>query len=147
MSNVNITSSECAWAHFEVKVLGRVVKGLRGFSFKKTVEKEHLYGAGNQPLDIMIGNTKYEGNIKLLGFEVDALNKAAGIAQFGDITEVPHELIVITCSYRRRITDAISTYTATGVAFTENGVDLEQNAKNREITLPFIAMNIDFTVV
>jgi hypothetical protein len=147
MSNVNITTSECAWSHFEVKVLGRVIKGLRGFSFKKTVEKEHLYGAGDDPLDIITGNKKYEGNIKLLGFEVDALNKAAGIAQFGDITEVPHELIVITCSYKRRITDSVKTYTATGVAFTENGVDLEQNAKHREITLPFIAMNIDFMVL
>jgi hypothetical protein len=147
MSNVNITTSECAWSHFEVKVLGRVIKGLRGFSFKKTVEKEHLYGAGDDPLDIITGNKKYEGNIKLLGFEVDALNKAAGIAQFGDITEVPHELIVITCSYKRRITDSVKTYTATGVAFTENGVDLEQNAKHREITLPFIAMNIDFRVL
>jgi hypothetical protein len=147
MSNVNITTSECAWSHFEVKVLGRVIKGLRGFSFKKTVEKEHLYGAGDDPLDIITGNKKYEGNIKLLGFEVDALNKAAGLAQFGDITEVPHELIVITCSYKRRITDSVKTYTATGVAFTENGVDLEQNAKHREITLPFIAMNIDFMVL
>jgi hypothetical protein len=147
MSNVNITTSECAWSHFEVKVLGRVIKGLRGFSFKKTVEKEHLYGAGDDPLDIMTGNKKYEGNIKLLGFEVDALNKAAGLAQFGDITEVPHELIVITCSYKRRITDSVKTYTASGVAFTENGVDLEQNAKHREITLPFIAMNIDFMVL
>ncbi len=147
MSNINITTSECAWSHFEVKVLGRTIKGLRGFSFKKTIEKEHLYGSGDEPLDIMGGNKKYEGNIKLLGFEVDAMNKAAGIAQFGDLTEIPHEAIVITCSYKRRITDTVKTYTATGVAFTENAVDLEQNAKHREITLPFIAMNIDFTVL
>ncbi len=147
MANVNITSSECAWSHFELKVLSRVAKGLRGFSFKKTIEKEHLYGAGDDPLDIMTGNKKYEGNIKLLGFEVDGLNKAAMLAGYGDITEVPHEAIVITCSYKRRPTDSISSYTATGVAFTENGVDLEQNAKHREITLPFIAMNIDFSVL
>lgn len=147
MANVNITTSECAWSHFELKVLTRVAKGLRGFSFKKTVEKEHLYGAGDEPIDIMNGNKKYEGNVKLLGFEVDALNKAATTAGYGDITEVPHEAIVITCSFKRRITDPISSYTATGVAFTENGIDLEQNAKHREITLPYIAMNIDFTVL
>lgn len=147
MANVNITTSECAWSHFEVKVLTRVAKGLRGFSFKKTIEKEHLYGTGDEPLDIMTGNKKYEGNIKLLGFEVDALNKAATAAGFSDITEVPHEAVLINCSFKRRPTDAVSSYTATGVAFTENGVDLEQNAKHREITLPFIAMNIDFTVL
>lgn len=147
MANVNITTSECAWSKFEVKLLGRTIKGLRGFSFKKTVDKEHLYGAGDEPLDIMSGNKKYEGNIKILGFEADALNKAAQAAQYDDITEVPHELIVITCSYKKRLTDKIKTYTATGVAFTETGIDLEQNAKHREITLPFIAMNIDHTTL
>lgn len=147
MANVNITSSECAWAKFELKILGRVVKGLRGFELKKEVEKEHLYGAGDDPLDITAGNKKYTGNIKVLGFEADALNKTAAQAQFGDITEVPHEAIVITCSFKRRLTDPISTYTITGVAFTENGVSLNQNDKHREITLPFLAMNIDFTTL
>ncbi len=141
--NVNITSSECAWSSFEVKILGRVIKGLRGFSVKKTVEKEHLYGAGDEPMDIMSGNKKYEGSLKVLGFEADAMNKAATVAQFGDITEVPHELIVITIAYKKRITDPVRTYTATGVAFTESGLEMEQNAKHREVTLPFIAMNID----
>ena len=141
--NVNITSSECEWSSFEVKILGRVIKGLRGFSVKKTVEKEHLYGAGDEPMDIMSGNKKYEGSLKVLGFEADAMNKAATVAQFGDITEVPHELIVITIAYKKRITDPVRTYTATGVAFTESGLEMEQNAKHREVTLPFIAMNID----
>jgi hypothetical protein len=144
MANVNITTSECAWAQFELKILGRVVKGLRGFSFKKEVEKEHLFGAGDDPIDIMNGNKKYTGNVKLLGFEVDAMNKTANDAGYDDITEVPHEAIVITCSFKRRATDPIKTYTASAVAFTENGVDLEQNAKHREITLPWLAMNIDF---
>lgn len=144
MANVNITSSECAWAQFDLKVLGRSVKGLRGFSFKKEVEKEHLYGAGADPIDIMTGNTKCTGSIKLLGFEADQINKTALAAGYSDITEVPHELIVISCSYKRRITDTNKTYTVTGVAFTETGIDLEQNAKYREVTLPFIAMNIDF---
>ncbi len=146
MANVNITTSECAWAHFEVKILGRVIKGLRGFEFKKTVEKEYLFGSGDEPLDIMPGNKMYDGSIKLLGFEADGLNKAAALAGFGDFTEVPHEAVVISCSYKRRITDAMSNYTASGVSFKENSVSLEQNAKHREITIPFMAMNIEFTV-
>lgn len=140
--NTTITSKECAWAQFEMKVLDRTVKGLRGFSFKKTVEKEHLYGAGGEPIDIQDGNRKYEGNVKLLGFEVDAINKVASDAGYDDITEVPHEAIVITVSFKKRATDAIKTYVATGVSFTECGVDMEQNAKHREITLPYLAMNI-----
>jgi hypothetical protein len=140
--NVNITSSECAWSHFEIKILTRTIKGLRGFGFKKEVEKEHLYGAGDEAIDIQTGNKKSSGSIKVLGFEADAMNKAARLAGFEDITEVPHEAIVITCSYRKRLIDPISTYIASGVAFTESGVDMEQNAKHREITLPYLAMNV-----
>lgn len=141
MANINITSSECAWAHFEVKLLSKVIKGLRGFSTKKTVESEHIYGSGNEPIDIMKGNTKYEGNVKLLGFEADALNKAAQAAGYDDITEVPHELIVITISYKKRSTDSITTIVTSGVQFTEDGFEMEQGAKNREVTLPYIAMS------
>ena len=45
MANMNIKSSECAWHQTEVKVLGRTLTGIRGWEIKKTVEKEHLYGA------------------------------------------------------------------------------------------------------
>ncbi len=140
--NVNITSKECAWSHFEVKVLGRTIKGLRGFAFKKSKEKEHLYGAGSEPLDIMEGNAKYDGNLKVLGFEADAMDKAAQDAGYEDITEVPHEAIVVTCSYKKRLTDKVKTYIATGVAFTETGLEMEQNAKHREVTIPFLAMSV-----
>ena len=139
--NINITSSECAWSNFEVKILNRVIKGLRGFESKKTVDAEHLYGAGSEPLDITKGNIKYEGNIKILGFEADAMNKAAQDAGYDDITEVPHELIVIAISFKRRPTDKIKSIVSTGVQFLEDGVSMEQGAKNREITLPYIAMS------
>lgn len=138
--NVNITSSECAWANFEVQILNRRIKGLRGFESKKTVEAEHLYGAGMEPIDITKGNIKYEGNIKILGFEADAMNKAAQDAGYDDITEVPHELIIISISWKRRPTDKLKGYITTGVQFTEDAVSMEQGAKNREYTVPYIAM-------
>ncbi len=140
--NVNITSDECAWSRFEIKILGRTIKGLRGFGFKKEVEKELLFAAGDDAIDIMSGNKKGSGSIKVLGFEADAMNKAARDAGFDDITDVPHEAIVITCAYKKRAIDPIKTYVASGVAFTEAGTDLEQNAKFREITLPYLAMNV-----
>ena len=140
--NINITTSECAWSNFEVKILNRVIKGLRGFEAKKTVEAEHLLGSGDEPIDITKGPKKYEGNIKLLGFEADAMDKAAQDAGYDDITEVPHELIVISISYKRRITDKLKSYIVPGVQFMETGVSMEQGAKNREITLPYIAMGL-----
>lgn len=139
---VNITSEECAWSRFEIKILNRTIKGLRGFGFKKEVDTEHLFGSGDDPIDIQKGNKKPSGSIKVLGFEADAMNKAARDAGYEDITDVPHEAITITCSYKKRMSDPIKFYGAYGVAFSESGVDMEQGAKMREITLPYLAMSV-----
>ncbi|MGV9003956.1 hypothetical protein [Flavobacterium sp.] len=140
--NLNVTSSECDWAKFEVQILGRTVKGLRGFALKKEKDIEEVYGAGPDPLDLNEGNNKYSGSVKLLGFEVDAMNKAAKEAGYDDLTEVPHEALVLSLSFKKKITDALSTYTVRGLKFTEWGAELDQGAKHRETTLPFKAMSI-----
>jgi hypothetical protein len=136
------STKECAWAHVSVTVLSRTIVGLRGFEFKKTVEKEHLYAAGDSPIDIQTGNKKFEGSLKLLKFEVDMLNDAAVLAGYDDILEVPHRLITITCDYKKNANDPKRTITVEGVAFTELSRAMEQNAKMSEISLPLIAMNI-----
>lgn len=137
-------TKECAWSHVSVTLLGRTIVGLRGFEFKKTVEKEHLYGAGDLPIDIQSGNQKFEGNLKLLKFEVDLLNDAANAAQYNDILDVPHDQIVITCDYKKKENDTTRTITVSGVAFNELTTTMEQNAKMTEVTLPFLAMHIKY---
>ncbi|MFC3159000.1 hypothetical protein ACFOEQ_11075 [Chryseobacterium arachidis] len=92
----------------------------------------------------MRGNKKYEGSIKVLGFEADALNRAAKAAGFEDITDVPHEFITILISYKKNPADVLTTVTMSGVQFTEDGFEMEQGAKNREVSLPYIAMNREF---
>lgn len=136
------STSECAWSNISMKVLGRTITGLKGFSFKKGVEKEHIYAAGKDPVDIQSGNVKPEGNIKLLKYEVDLLNDAAQAAGYEDILEVPHDLILITCAFKKSKTDTIRTIEAQGVAFTELDYTMEQNAKNADITLPFLCMKV-----
>lgn len=140
--NLNVTSSECAFAQFEIKFLGRVIKGLRGFSLKKEKEIEEVYGAGQEPLDLNEGNNKYSGSIKVLGFEVDALNATAKAAGYDDLTEVPHEAATLTLSFKKRATDPLTTYTVRGVKMTEWSAEMDQGAKHRETTLPFKAMSI-----
>lgn len=139
---MSFSTKECAFKHVTITLLGRSIIGLRGFEFKKSVEKEELYGAGDEPIDIQSGNKKYDGNLKLLKYEVDQLNEAAQAAGFADLLEVPHEAIVITCQFKKTAQSASKTHTARGVAFTEMPFGLEQNAKNTEVTLPFIAMKI-----
>ena len=142
MPNANIRSSECAWHQSELKILGRVVKGLRGWEFKKTTEKEPIYGAGQHAIDIQEGNIKCDGNYKLLGFEVDAFNKAANIAGYDDITQVPHEAITGTIKFQKSKLDPVTIVSIIGCAFTEVGGAMEQGAKMREVTLPWISMDI-----
>ncbi len=141
MANMNIRSSECAWTQTEVKVLGRTLQGTRGWEIKKTVEKEPLYGAGQHPLDITEGNVKVEGSIKVLGFEADALNRAAQEAGYDDITAVPHEAIVANIKMKRSLADKTTNIAIRGIAFTECGDSMDQGVKYREVTLPFIAMD------
>jgi hypothetical protein len=133
-------TSECAWSHTSVKLLGRTISGLRGFSFKKGIEKEHLYAAGSEPIDIQSGNKKPEGSLKMLKYEFDLLNDAAQAAGYDDILEVPHEAITVTCAFKKRSTDVIRIIEAQGVAFTEYEAALEQNAKLTEVNLPFLAI-------
>lgn len=139
---MGFNTKECAWAQTSIKLLGRTIIGIRGFEFKKTVEKEHLYGAGDEPIDIQSGNKAYTGSLKLLKYEVDLLNDAAIAAGYTDITEVPHTLIFITCVYKKNAADKSRTINAAGVAFTETGAAMDQNAKMTEVTLPFLAMKI-----
>jgi hypothetical protein len=142
MPNVNIRSSECSWFQTELSVFGRVVKGLRGWEFKKTTEKEPLYGAGQHAIDIQEGNIKCDGHFKLLGFEVDALNTAANVAGYDDITAVPHEAIVAVLKFKKSKLDPKTMVTIVGISFSETGGSMDQGAKMREVTLPWIAMDI-----
>jgi hypothetical protein len=133
-------TSECSWSNISIKLFGATLQGLRGFSFKKGIEKEHLYAAGPNPIDIQSGNIKPEGSLKLLKYEFDKLNDAAQEAGYEDILEVPHSAVVITCSFKKRAQDPIRIIEAQGVAFTEWDAAQEQNAKMTEMSLPFISI-------
>lgn len=139
---MEFNTKDCAWSNVTITLLGRKIVGLRGFSAKKTVEKEHVYASGDEPMDIQSGNKKYEGSYKVLKYELDLLNKAAQDAGFADITEVPHTAITSTIEYKKTITSSNEVLNVLGIAFTEVDYKGEQNAKMMEVDLPFLAMRI-----
>ena len=147
MANMHIRSSEYAWHHTSIKILDRNLQGVTSWEFKKEVEKEALYGAGQTAIDIQEGAEKCSGSITVWGFELDNLQKAAQVAGYGDILHVPHELIVITVSMRKTLADPITTMVARGVSFTETVDSLSQGDKKRECPLPFICLDITKTTV
>jgi hypothetical protein len=139
---MSLNTKECAWSQTKVKVLGRTLTGIRGFKYTKTVAKEALYAAGSKPIDIQSGNETFDGNLKLLKYEVDLLNDAAFEAGYGDILGLPQEAVTISVSYKKRATDPMRTANVVGVAFTELPHSMEQAAQMQEVTVPFVAMDV-----
>lgn len=140
--NQHIKSSEYAWHHTEVKLAGKILNGITAWELKRTTEKEALYGAGQHAIDIQSGNIACSGSITLWGYELDRLEQAAQAAGYDSIQDVPHELISIVVSARKLAKDPITTWTATGVSFSETADSLNQGDKKRECPLPFICMDI-----
>ncbi len=140
------STKECAWAQTSMKFLGSTIIGLRGFEFKKGVEKELIYGAGDEAIDITQGNKSASGSLTLLKYELDKITDAAQAAGYEDITEVPHTAILITCAFKLNATSPVRIIsTPLGAAFTELTVAMQQNAKMTEVALPFIAQKVTMT--
>ena len=142
MSNVRIRSSECAWHQTELVVLGKKIEGLRGWEWGKEVDKEHLFASGQHPHDIQEGNITPTGSFTVLGYERDALNRAAQKAGYSDITEVPHEFIHATLRYQRSKLDPKTFVNITGIAITNNSGSMSQGDKMSEVQLSWLAMDI-----
>lgn len=142
MPNLRLRSSEFAWHNADVKVLGRSITGINGWELNKEVEREPLYGAGQHAIDITDGNIKCSGSITIYGYELDAMNKAAQLAGYDDILSLPHEAVVLTVTFRKSPVDPITKKVARGVAFTTTPESLQQNAKNRQIQVSFVCMDI-----
>jgi hypothetical protein len=137
------STKECAWAQTSLKLLGATISGLRGFEFKKAIEKELIFAAGNEAIDITEGNKSVSGSLTLLKFEFDKLNDAAQAAGYDDITEVPFTAILITCAFKLNATSPVRIIeTPLGAAFTDCTIAMQQNAKMTEVPLPFISQKM-----
>ena len=143
MANMHIRSSECAWHHSTVNILGRNLVGITAWEFKKEVEKTAEYGAGQKAIDIQEGPEKCSGSITVYGYELDKMEQAAKLAGYDSLLHVPHEAIVVTTCLRKTLADPITTITARGVSFTETTDGMGQGDKKRECPLPFICLDID----
>ena len=104
--------------------------------FKKSVEKEAIYGTGDKPVAIQNGNYSYEGEIKILQSEYRKLSNAL----LGDILSDTYVDIVMV--FAKVQGGKIETHTIRNAQFTEAELGMEQGDKNMEITLPFIALDI-----
>lgn len=131
-------SQEYSWAEVTVVMLGRPLIGIQGVKYKTSQEKSFVYGRGNKPLAIQRGNKSYEGEIKLLQSELEALTKAAG--EGNDLQDL--EPFDITIAYASN-TGVIVTDVMKGCEFTEVDKGIDQGAAQMEITLPIICLDVE----
>lgn len=109
---------------------GRMITRLRSVRYKRTKEKELVYGTGNEPVSIQSGNVAYEGEVGMLRSEYETLAASGG----GSVLDLQTDIVV---SYGNP-PDVMVTDKLMGCQFTEEENSMAQGDKNEEITLPFI---------
>ena len=129
-------SREYEWADVTVVMAGRDVTGIRGVSYTASQEKEALYAKGNKPHGIQRGNKSFEGSIRILQSELEALNAAAG----GDVLDVSFNIVVAYGNPSKG--DIIRTDLLSGVEITSRPKSLNQNDKFMEIELPLVMLDV-----
>lgn len=137
-----VNSQELEWKHAKLTFLSTIIRGLRGFKYKKETDSEHLFAGGDEAVGIQSGNKKVTGSIKLLKSEIDRLNKAARAAGYDDFGDVPYQLIVAVFNYKVAFGREQETDVITGIKFTEWEKAMEQGAKMMEVDCPFLAMSV-----
>ncbi len=135
-------SREFEFADTKVILLGKELTGLRGLTYKKSQEKELVYGAGNEAKGIQSGNKKNDGTLMLLKSDVDDLETAARLAGYDSILDIPAKDIDIVCVYQKEDGGQLQTVSCISVGFTELEDGMKQADKFKEISLPFLCLRI-----
>lgn len=136
---MSFNTANHSWSQCDIAINGKILTGIRGISYDTEQSKEHIYGKGNEPLGIGRGNKKYEGELKLLKYELDAL---VANSPLGDLMRLKFD---VTISYAND-QGAIVRDTIQGCEFTKITKAVNQDDKMVELTLPIIALRIQNNV-
>ncbi|MPL54909.1 hypothetical protein SDC9_00375 [bioreactor metagenome] len=131
-----INGREYEWADLTVIAGGSDMIEMRGISWKRKIEREHIHAKGRDPYAIQSGNITPDGELTLLKSGYDKLAKAGG----GSVLGLNIDLML---SYGNPSEgNAMTTKRITNVRFTEEGEDWKQGDKFTEVKLPFLALKI-----
>lgn len=136
-------SEEYAWIDIQVVMQGRNVAGLTGIRYKETQTKTNIYAKGKKPYARTRGNKEYEGSIKILQSELEALTKQVG-KKGGSINDLPPFDIAV--AYAPELGGNIVTDIIKGAEFNEVEKGMDQNDPFMEIELPLIIGDIQYNV-
>jgi hypothetical protein len=133
-----INGRQYEFADLTLYLGGRDVSGFRGIKYTTTQEKEALYGKGNRAMSIQKGNISHTGEISLTQSELETL-KALGKGSVLNLS-----LNAVVCYGNPANGDMLITDKLFGIQFTEEAKEFKQGDKWMDVTLPFIAMDIQY---
>lgn len=129
-------SREYEWADITMILGGRDLTKIRGLRYKQSLEKEAIHAKGRKPIAIQRGNETNEGEITLLQSEYEALKMAGNGSVLG------LSLDAVVCYGNPSEGSALTTVKLFGIQFTEAELNWSQGDKFKEVTLPFICLEI-----
>ncbi|MCO5229609.1 MAG: hypothetical protein M9958_00495 [Chitinophagales bacterium] len=132
-------TKECEWSDLELFLNGAKVTKIQSAKYKKSVEKEHLYAAGSNPISIQRGNKSYTGSFRLLKGAVDDINRAVKAAGGEDLLDASFTCVI---NYKKKGNRLLQIDTLIGLEFTEYERGMEQNAKSMPIELPILFLEL-----
>ena len=132
-------SKECEWADMSVIFAGAPLTKIRGVKYKAAKEKQLLHAAGDEPISIQSGNRTYEGQIKVLKGALDNMNTAAIAAGGNDVLDMQFDIVI---TYKPQGARPLQTDTLRNVEIKDFEKGWEQGAKNMDITLPIVFMQL-----
>lgn len=132
-----INGREYEFSDIHLVLGGRDVTGIRGIKYNTKQEKEVLYGKGNRGMSIQRGNIECEGEISLTQSELETLRL------LGNGSVLSLHLDAVVCYGNPAKGDVMTTDKINGLEFTEEPKEISQGDKFMEITLPFIALEIE----
>ncbi len=133
-----INNNEYGWTEFTAVAGGRILYGIQGLKYGEKIEREFLYGKGNQPWSIQDKNISYEGELTLLQSELEAFIKSSSTKSILDLT-----LDVVTASYLPKDVGPIVTDQLLHVRFMESMKEMKQgDGSMAAITIPIMFLRL-----
>lgn len=137
-----INGQEYAWEDVQIVMLGRPVIGVVEISYKTAREKKNIMGRGSRPVARGRGPKNYEGKIKLLQSELEALQR--GLKKGTDPTDIrPFQIVV---AYAPVEGGVITTDLLDDVEFLELEKTIKTEDLNMEIELPLIIGEVKYNI-
>lgn len=134
-------SREYEWSDITIVLGGGVVVAAREVQYTEKQDKELAYAKGNQPHSIQKGNFSYEGSLKVLQSDYEAL-VAKGK---GSVLNIEADII---CAYGNPANgDVVLTDRLSKLQFTESKKGMKQGDKFMEVELPFLFLRLHNQIV